>query len=126
MELISAVIKCFCATCLDRQCPSIKCTRCRKAVTMTGLTPFDASCLFEYINGQASRSTESGVRRFTWASNLGETIEYAPIRKAIHGGYTLTKWTRVNWMNCDVNWTSYIDLAEFHHHRVHMERVACW
>ena len=45
-ELISPVIKCFCAACLDPQCRWIKCTRCKKAVIMTGLTPFDASCPF--------------------------------------------------------------------------------
>ena len=28
--------------------------------------------------------------------HLVEIIEYASIRKTIHRGYTLTKWTRVN------------------------------
>ena len=93
---------------------------------MTGLTPFDASRLFEYRNGQAStiwrkRSSETYLR-----IDLGETIEYASIWKTIHRGYTLTKWTRVNWMIFDDNRTSYIDLAEFDHPRVHMGRVACW
>ena len=126
VELISRGSKCFCAACLDPQCRSIKCTTCKKAVTMKGLTPFDASCLFKYTNGQTSttgrkRSSETYLR-----IDLGETIEYASIRKTIHRGYTLTKWTRVNWMNFDDSWTSYIDLAEFDHPRVHMERVACW
>ena len=93
---------------------------------MTGLTPFDASCLFEYINGQASttgrkRSSETYLR-----IDLGETIEYGSIRKTINRGYTLTKRTRLNWMSFDANWTSYMDLAQFDHLRVHMERVACW
>ena len=29
-------------------------------------------------------------------------------------------------MNFDDSWTSYIDLAESDHPRVHMERVTCW
>ena len=112
VELISPVIKCFCAACLDLHCRSIKCTRCKKAVTMTGLNPFDASCLFEYTIGQASmigrkRSSETYLRM-----HLGEPIEYTSIRKTIHRGYTLTKWTRVNWMSFDDSWTSFIDLAE--------------
>ena len=42
---------------------------------MTGLTPFDAICLLEYINGQAStigpkRSSETYLRM-----DLGKTIE---------------------------------------------------
>ena len=28
--------------------------------------------------------------------DLVEIIEYASIRKTVHRGYTLTKWTRVN------------------------------
>ena len=89
--LISPVIKCVCAACLDPQSRLIKCTRCKKAVTMTGLTPFNASCLLEYINGQAftigrKRSSEICLR-----IDLGETIEYASIQKTIHRGYTLTK-----------------------------------
>ena len=32
----------------------IKCTTCKRAVTITRLTPFDASCLFGYINGRVS------------------------------------------------------------------------
>ena len=92
---------------------------------MTGLTPFYASCLFEYINRRAStigrqRSSETYLR-----IDLEETIEYASIRKTIHRGYTLTKWTLVNWMNFDDDWTSYIDLAGFDHPRVHLEQVAC-
>ena len=93
---------------------------------MTDLTPFDASCLFQYTNRQTSttggkRSSETYLR-----IDLGETIEYASIWKTIHRGYTLTKCIRVNWMNFDNSWTSYIDLAELNHPRVHMERVACW
>ena len=69
------MIKFFYAACLYLQCWSIKCTRCKQAVTMTGLTPFHASCLFEYINWQAStigrkRSSETYLR-----IDLGETIE---------------------------------------------------
>ena len=63
VELISWGIKCFCAVCLDPQCRSIKCIRCKQAMTMTGLTPFDANCLFEYTSGRTSttgRKTEYG------------------------------------------------------------------
>ena len=92
---------------------------------MTGLTPFDASCLFKYIYGQDStigrkRSSETYLR-----IDLVEIIKYASIRKTIQRGYTLTKWTRVNCIIFDNNWTRYIDLADFDHPRVHMERVAC-
>ena len=44
VELISRGIKCFCAACLDPRCRSIKCTRCKPVMAMTGLTPFDANC----------------------------------------------------------------------------------
>ena len=44
VELISREIKYFCAACLDQQCRSIKCTRCKPTMTMTALTPFDANC----------------------------------------------------------------------------------
>ena len=43
VELISRRIKYFCAACLDPQCRWIKCTRCKPAKTMTGLTPFHAN-----------------------------------------------------------------------------------
>ena len=93
---------------------------------MTGLTPFDANCLLEYTNGQTStterkRSSETYLR-----IHLVGIIEYAWIRRIIHRWCTLTKWTRVNWMNFDDSWTRYIDLAESAHPRIHMERVACW
>ena len=126
IELISPVIMCFYAACLDPQRWSVKCARCKQAVTMTGLTSVDASCIFQYTNWQMSttgrkRSSETYLR-----INLVEIIEYASIRKTIHRGCTLIKWTQVNWMNLNDSWTSYIDLAESHHLRVHMERVACW
>ena len=93
---------------------------------MTRLTPCDASCLFGYRNGQVStigkeRSSETCLR-----IDLKETIEYAFIPRTILCGYTLTKWTRANWMSVDDNWTSCIDLAEFDRLRVFMDRVACW
>ena len=96
VELISRGIKCCRAACLDPQCRSIKCIRCQQAVTTTGLTPFDADCLFEYTNGRTSttgrrRSMETYLR-----IDLVEIIEYASIWKTIHRGCTLTKWTRVN------------------------------
>ena len=58
--------------------------------------------------------------------DLVEIIEYAWNRKTIHRGCTLTKWTRVNWMNFDDNWTGCIDLVRSDDPRVHMEPVAYW
>ena len=96
VELISRGIKCFCAACLDPQGRSSKCIRCKQAMTMTGLTLFDANCLFDYTSGQTSltwkrRSMETYLR-----IDLVEIIVYTPIRKTIHRGCTLIKWTRVN------------------------------
>ena len=96
VELISRGIKCFPAACLDQQCRSITCIRCKQAMTMTGLTLFDANCLYDYTSGRTSttgrrRSMETYLR-----IDLVEIIEYASIRKTIHRGCTLTKWTRVN------------------------------
>ena len=93
---------------------------------MTGSTEFDASCLFEYTNVQTSSTGRKRSSETYLSIDLEGTIEYASIRKTIHPGYNLTKVTRVNWMNFDDSWTNYIDLAEFDHPRVHMERVACW
>ena len=90
---------------------------------MTGLPPFDASCLFGYTNWQASTIGRKQSSEIYLRIALGETIEYASIRKTIHRGYTLTKWTRVNWISFDVTWTSYIDLAESDHPQVHMEQM---
>ena len=91
---------------------------------MMGLTPFDASCLFENTNGQVSSikkelSSETCIR-----IDLEETTESAPIRKTILRAYTLTKSSRASWMSFDNNWTSCTALAKFHHLEVHMERVA--
>ena len=93
---------------------------------MTGLTPFDASGLFRYTNGQVS----TNGREQSWETypriDLGETTEHASTLKRILCRYTLTKWTRANWMSFDDNLTSCTDLAEFDHPQVHMERIACW
>ena len=91
-----------------------------------GLSPFDASCLFEYINGQASTMGRKQSTEIYLRIDPGETIKYASIRMTIHRGYTLTKLTQVNWMKFEYHPTSYIDLAKFDHPPVHMERVACW
>ena len=77
VELISQVTKCFCAACLDPQCQSIRCTGCKKSVTMTGMTPFDANSPFEHINGQASTIGRKQSSEIYLRINLGETIEYA-------------------------------------------------
>ena len=95
-ELISPLIKCFCAACLKLHCRSIKCTRCKKTVTMTGLTRFDAICLFGYINGQAFTIARNRSWEIYLCIDLGETTEYAPIRNTIHRGHNLAKWTRAN------------------------------
>ena len=115
VELISRGITCSCAACLDLQCRSIKCIRCKQVMTMTGLTPFDATSRSDYTSGRTSttgrrRSLETYLR-----IDVVEIIECASIRKTIHLGCTLTKWTRVNWMNFDDNWTSCIDLVESDH-----------
>ena len=91
----------------------------------TGLTPFDASCLFEYTNGQTSTTGRKQSSETYLGFNPVEIIEYASIWKTIRRGCTLTKWTRVHWMNFNDSWTSYINLAKSDHARVHMERVAC-
>ena len=93
---------------------------------MTGLTPFDASCLFGYRNGRASTIGIQRSSEIYLCIDLGATTEYASILNTINRWYTLTNLTRANWMSFDNNWTSCIDLAEFDHPRVHMERSACW
>ena len=96
VELISRGIKYFCAACLDPQCRSIKCTRCRPVMTMTGLTPFDANCRFDYTSGRTSTTGRRRSMETYLCIDLVEIMEYASIRKTIHRGCTLTKWTRVN------------------------------
>ena len=91
VQLMSLVIKCFYAACLDPHCRWMKCTTCNRAVTITGLTPFDASCLFGYINGRVS--TIGRKRRSETYIDLGETNECASTLKTIHRVYTLTKCT---------------------------------
>ena len=91
IELISPLIRYFCAACLDLQSRSMKGTRCKKAVTMTGLTLFDATCLFEYTYGQASTIGRKRRPETYLRIDPVETIEYALIWKTIHCGYTLTK-----------------------------------
>ena len=87
------MIMCFYAACLDPQCRLIKCTICKQAVTMRGLTPFDASCLFEYTNWQTSTTVRKRSLGSYLRTDLVGTIEYASIRKTIYRGCTLTKWT---------------------------------
>ena len=96
VELISRETKCFCAACLDSQCRSIRCGRCKQAMTMTGLTPFDANCRFEYTSGRTSKTGERLSMETYLRIDLVEIIEYASIRNTSHRGCTLTKWTRVN------------------------------
>ena len=96
VELISRGIKCFCAACLDPQRRWIKCIRCKQGMKMMGLTPFDANCLFKYTSGRTSTTGRRRSMQTYPRINLVEIIEYASIRKIIHRGCTLTKWTRVN------------------------------
>ena len=60
---------------------------------MTGLTPFDASCLFEYTNGQPSTTGRKQSSATYLRIDLGKITECASIQKTIHRGYTLRKWT---------------------------------
>ena len=122
--MISPVIKGFSAACLNPQCGSIKCSTCKRAVTTTGLTLFDASCLFGYINGGVSTVGREPSSETYLCIDLGETTEYISKLKIIHRGYTLGKSTGANWMSFDDNCTSCIDLAEFHHPQVHI-RAGC-
>ena len=96
VELISLGIKYFCAALLDPQCRSIKCTRCKSVMTMTGLTPFDANCRFDYTSGRTSTTGRWQSMETYLRIDLVEIIDYASIQKTIHRGCTLTKWTRVN------------------------------
>ena len=49
----------------------------------------DAAALTYLLTIGRRQSTETYLR-----IDLGETSKYATIRKSIHYGYTLTKWTR--------------------------------
>ena len=126
VELTSRAIKYFCAACLDPQCRSIKCTRCKPVMTMTGLTPFDANSRYDYTTGRTSATGRRQSMETYLRIDLVDIIKYASIRKTIHRGCTLTKWTRVDYMNFDDNWTRCIDLVGSDHPRVHTERLACW
>ena len=125
VELISLVIKYFCAACLDPQCRSIICTPCKIRATMTDLTQFDASCLFRYTNGQVSTTGNEPRSASCLRIDLEGTIQYASTVKTTLGRHTLIKWTQANWMSFDVNWTSCTNLAEFDQPQVHTERVPC-
>ena len=97
VDLISREIKYFCAACLDQQCRSIKCIRCKPVMAMmTGLTPFHANCRIDYTSKPTSTTGRKRSMETYLRINLEEIIEYASIRKTIHRGYTLTKWTRAN------------------------------
>ena len=107
VDLISREIKYFCVACLDQQCRSIKCIRCKPVMAMmTGLTLFDGNYRIGYTIGQTSTTAlrahldqEIGRKRSmeTYLRiDLEEIIEYASIRKTIHRGYTLKKWIRAN------------------------------
>ena len=86
-----------CAACLDKQCRSISCIRCKPVMAMmTGLTPFDANCRIVYTSGRTSTTGRKRSMETYLRIDLEEIIEYTSIRKTIHRGYTLTKWIRAN------------------------------
>ena len=97
VDLISREIKYFCVACLDQQCRSMKCIRCKPAMAMmTGLTLFDANYRVDYTSGRTSTTGRKRNMETYLRIDLEETIEYASIGKKIHRGYTLTKWIRAN------------------------------
>ena len=97
VDLISREIKYFCVACLDQQCRSIKCIRCKPVMAMmTGLTPFDANYRIDYTSGRTSTNGRKRSMETYLRMDLEEIIEYASIRKTIHRGYTLTEWIRAN------------------------------
>ena len=97
VDLISREIKYFCVACLDQQCRSMKCIRCKPAMAMmTGLTLFDANYRVDYTSGRTSTTGRKRNMETYLRIDLEETMEYASIRKKIHRGYTLTKWIRAN------------------------------
>ena len=69
----------------------MKYKRCKPAMAMTALTPFDANCRFDYTSGQTSTTRRKRSMETYLRIDLVETIKYASIRKTIHRGYTLTK-----------------------------------
>ena len=97
VEPISRDSKYLCAACLDQQCRSIKCIRCKPVMAMmTGLTLFDANCRIDYTSG---RTTTTGRKRSLGTYlriDLVEIIKYSSAGKTIHLGYTLTKWIRAH------------------------------
>ena len=97
VDLISREIKYFCVACLDQQCRSIKCIRCKPVMArMMGLTPFDANYRIGYTCGRTSTTGRKRSMGTYLRIDLEEIIEYASIWKIIHRGYTLTKWIRAN------------------------------
>ena len=87
----------FLCVCLDQQCRSMKCIRCKPVMTMmTGLTLFDANYRVDYTSGRTSTTGRKRNMETYLRIDLEETIEYASIRKKIQCGYTLTKWIRAN------------------------------
>ena len=73
---------------------------------------FDASCVFEYTNGRRSTTgSELSLANYLHI-DLEETIENVLTQATTPDGYILLRWSRANSMSCDVNWTSYTDLAE--------------
>ena len=65
-------------------------------MTMTGLTPFDPNCQFNYTIGRTSTTGRKRSMKAYLRIHLVEIIEYASIWRTIHRGYTLKKWIRAN------------------------------
>ena len=83
LRQISREIKYFCAACLDQQCRSIQCTRCKPAIAMTALTPFEENCRFDYTSGRTSTTGRKRSMETYLRIDLVEIIQYASIQKTI-------------------------------------------
>ena len=83
VELITSVIKCFCAACLNPQCRWIKCTTCNIRATMTGLKQSDASCVFAYTNWQVFTTRNEQSSEICLCIDQEETIEYVSTLKTV-------------------------------------------
>ena len=119
--LISAGIKCFCAACIDPQCHSIECTTCNKRTMTTDFTQLDASCPVECTNGQVPTAGKEQSSENCLRIDQEVTIQYASTLRTMLRGYTLTKWTQVNWMSFKDKWASCTDAAKLDHPQVGME-----
>ena len=92
---------------------------------MLDVTEFDTNGLFKYRNGRVVTTRNEPSSENCIRIDLEEIIEYASTLKTTLRGNTLIRWTQAKSMSFDVNWTSYIQRAEFDHPQAHTEQVAC-